>query len=209
MKQKITKPPIKGKREVILEVSCELFFSKGYKNTKIIEIAEAANIGKGTFYEYFKSKEALLYELLNTKFRTDKQKIEAIASSNISQSEKIKSFFQFEIESMEINGASSNVLAQEMISPGFCTSDEIMSLIHKMFIHKYNFLENVIAEGIKKGEFNRIESSLATTALLGSISFYTAFKFNIIKHDIFTGIPFGNPGWNNEEFFRLILDGLI
>jgi len=209
MKQKIINQSIKGKREIILEVSCDLFFSKGYKNTKIIEIAEAANIGKGTFYEYFKSKEALLVELLSTKFETDKQKIEAITSSNISQAEKIKSFFQLEIESMVNNGASNNVLAQEMISPGFRTSDEIMRLIHKMFIHKYDFLENVITEGIKKGEFKKVESSLATTALLGAISFYAAFKFNIMNHDVFSGIPFGNPDWNNEEFFRLILNGLI
>ncbi|HZK87674.1 MAG TPA: TetR/AcrR family transcriptional regulator [Anaerovoracaceae bacterium] len=208
MKQKIINQPIKGKREIILEVSCSLFFSKGYKSTKIIEIAEAANIGKGTFYEYFKSKEALFFELLNTKFEMDKQMIEEIASSNISQAEKIKSFFQFEIESMENNGASNNVLAQEMISPGFCPSDEIMCLIHKMFIHKYNFLKNVITQGIKKGEFNKVEPALATTALLGSISFYTAFKFNIMNHDVFTNIPFGNPDWNNEEFFRLILNGL-
>lgn len=208
MKQKIINQPIKGKREIILEVSCDLFFNKGYKNTKIIEIAEAANIGKGTFYEYFKSKEALLVELLGTKFETDKQKIETIASANISQAEKIKSFFQFEIESMVNNGASNNVLAQEMISPGFWTSDEIMCLIHKMFIHKYDFLNNVITDGIKKGEFKKVESSLATTALLGSISFYTAFKFNIMNHDVFADIPFGNPDWNNEEFFRLILNGL-
>lgn len=208
MKQKTTKQPIKGKREIILEVSCALFFSKGYKNTKIIEIAEGANIGKGTFYEYFKSKEALLFELLNAKFEIDKEKIQAIAASDISQSDKIKSFFQFEIESMEINGPSNNVLAQEMISPGFCTSNEIMDLIHKMFIHKYNFLENVIAEGIKKDEFNKIDSSLATTALLGSISFYTAFKFNILNHGVFAGNPFGNPNWNNDDFFKLILNGL-
>jgi len=209
MKLKVINQSIKGKREIIMDVSCNLFFSKGYKNTKIIEIAEAANIGKGTFYEYFKSKEALLVELLSTKFETDKQKIEAIASSNISQAEKIKSFFQFEIESMVNNGANNNVLAQEMISPGFRTSDEIMCLIHKMFIHKYDFLENVITEGIKNGEFKKVESSLATTALLGAISFYTAFKFNIMNHDVFSGIPFGNSDWNNEEFFRLILNGLI
>jgi AcrR family transcriptional regulator len=208
MKPKPTNQSIKGKREIILEVSCDLFFSKGYKNTKIIEIAEAANIGKGTFYEYFISKEALLVELLSTKFEMDKQKIETIASSNSSQADKVKSFFQFEIESMESNGASNNVLAQEMISPGFSTSDEIICLIHKMFIHKYYFLENVITEGIKKGEFNKFDSSLATTALLGAISFYAAFKFNIIKHDIRSDIPFENTNWNNEEFFRLILNGL-
>src|SRR5665648_811289 len=182
MKLKVINQSIKGKREIIMDVSCNLFFSKGYKNTKIIEIAEAANIGKGTFYEYFKSKEALLVELLSTKF---------------------------EIESMVNNGANNNVLAQEMISPGFRTSDEIMCLIHKMFIHKYDFLENVITEGIKNGEFKKVESSLATTALLGAISFYTAFKFNIMNHDVFSGIPFGNSDWNNEEFFRLILNGLI
>lgn len=49
------------RREQILSVALSLFFKKGYKNTKISDIAEAANISKGLVYRYFESKAEILF----------------------------------------------------------------------------------------------------------------------------------------------------
>jgi AcrR family transcriptional regulator len=49
------------RREQILSVALSLFFKKGYKNTKISDIAEAANISKGLIYRYFESKAEILF----------------------------------------------------------------------------------------------------------------------------------------------------
>ncbi|MFQ6038966.1 MAG: TetR/AcrR family transcriptional regulator [Candidatus Aminicenantales bacterium] len=48
------------KRERILEAAISVFAKKGTANTKMAEIAEAAEIGKGTLYEYFQNKEDIL-----------------------------------------------------------------------------------------------------------------------------------------------------
>ena len=50
------------KREEIANTAFLLFMQKGYTNTKIVDIAGAMNIGKGTVYEYFKSKEDILLD---------------------------------------------------------------------------------------------------------------------------------------------------
>jgi len=47
-----------------LEVALELFHAKGIYWTKIEDITERADIGKGTFYQYFSTKEELLEVLL-------------------------------------------------------------------------------------------------------------------------------------------------
>lgn len=47
-------------RERIVEKSLELFFSKGFEQTTLDEIALAANISRRTFFYYFKSKEDVL-----------------------------------------------------------------------------------------------------------------------------------------------------
>jgi len=199
---------MKSKRETIMESAFELFFSKGYKNTKIIEIAELAGIGKGTVYEYFKSKEAILFELLNAKLECDKGKLQAIKASNLSGEDQIKAFFQFEIDSIENYGPGSNVLAQEMMSPGFDAAEKVMGIMHKIFIIKYEFICEVIAAGIQNGEFKPIDSSLAATGIFGAVNFYTAFKYNIIQHKLKPELPFANSTWNQEEFFSLIFHGL-
>jgi len=51
-------------RKQLLEVALALFFEKGIYWTKIEDITDRADVGKGTFYQYFETKEALLQELL-------------------------------------------------------------------------------------------------------------------------------------------------
>ncbi len=51
-------------RRVLLEVALGLFYEKGIYWTKIEDITERADVGKGTFYQYFGTKEDLLAELL-------------------------------------------------------------------------------------------------------------------------------------------------
>jgi AcrR family transcriptional regulator len=47
------------RRNLILDAAQTLFFSKNYNEITIEEIAEKAQLAKGTLYTYFKSKEAL------------------------------------------------------------------------------------------------------------------------------------------------------
>ncbi len=51
----------------IIEVGGRLFKEKGFNNTTVDEIAREAEIGKGTFFNYFPTKEALLREFVEQK----------------------------------------------------------------------------------------------------------------------------------------------
>lgn len=53
----------KKKREDILDAAMRVFAQKGFHRTKMEEVALAANIGKGTIYEYFQSKSELFLSL--------------------------------------------------------------------------------------------------------------------------------------------------
>ncbi len=55
-----------GKRERILKVSLKLFMEKGFNQTSIEEITKFAGISKGSFYTYFKSKEELLENIIES-----------------------------------------------------------------------------------------------------------------------------------------------
>ena len=54
----------KQKKRKILKKAFELFRKNGYKDTKVEDITRKLGISKGSFYTYFKTKEELLYELL-------------------------------------------------------------------------------------------------------------------------------------------------
>lgn len=51
-------------RRAILEAAVTLFAQKGVHETSIADIMASANLGLGTFYNYFASKEEILLELL-------------------------------------------------------------------------------------------------------------------------------------------------
>lgn len=53
------------RRKDIVDAAEKVFFSKGYEIATVDEIAEVAELSKGTIYVYFKSKEDLLYEVFN------------------------------------------------------------------------------------------------------------------------------------------------
>ncbi|GAA0179517.1 TetR/AcrR family transcriptional regulator [Clostridium sediminicola] len=54
-----------NKREEIITISADLFHKYGYSNVGLKKILDTANIPKGSFYHYFKSKDQLLMEVIN------------------------------------------------------------------------------------------------------------------------------------------------
>ncbi len=63
------------KQKAILEASYNLFIEKGYHETTIDDIAHAAKVGKGTIYNYFTDKEAILTFLMDNTLRNVLEKL--------------------------------------------------------------------------------------------------------------------------------------
>lgn len=68
------------KKAEILKSGRELFNTKGYKQTKVSDIAEMAGIGVGTFYNYYSSKEKLFLEIYSKDSEDFKKRIEMISA---------------------------------------------------------------------------------------------------------------------------------
>jgi AcrR family transcriptional regulator len=54
------------RKQQLLDCAGELFATKGYANTRIADICDAAGVAKGLFYWYFENKEALFVELVRS-----------------------------------------------------------------------------------------------------------------------------------------------
>src|SRR5712692_10353211 len=54
-----------GKRELILRAATRVFARNGYFNSKVADIARAAEVADGTVYLYFKSKEEILHSIFD------------------------------------------------------------------------------------------------------------------------------------------------
>jgi len=58
------------REEAIIEAAKELIGEKGYRNTSIEEIAEKAEVGPATVYNYFNSKSGLFLSIFNKEVET-------------------------------------------------------------------------------------------------------------------------------------------
>src|SRR5580658_9843378 len=53
-----------NKRKIIIETAVRLFSEQPFNKVRLDDVAEAAGVGKGTVYIYFKNKEELYYSLI-------------------------------------------------------------------------------------------------------------------------------------------------
>jgi TetR/AcrR family transcriptional regulator, cholesterol catabolism regulator len=58
--------PGTSRREELLAIAAQLFAHKGFRNTTVRDIAEAAGILSGSLYHHFDSKESMVDEILRT-----------------------------------------------------------------------------------------------------------------------------------------------
>lgn len=66
------KTPGKHNRDRIVDAAWELFWLQGYHATSVADIAQLAGLPKGSIYNYFESKEALLLHVLGRlKYQTE------------------------------------------------------------------------------------------------------------------------------------------
>lgn len=53
-----------SKRELLIETAARLFYARGFHATGVADILAAAGVAKGTLYQHFPSKEALMEEVV-------------------------------------------------------------------------------------------------------------------------------------------------
>ncbi|AXT84323.1 TetR family transcriptional regulator [Aeromicrobium sp. A1-2] len=58
--------PPSARRDELLQIAADLFATKGFKNTTVRDIADAAGILSGSLYHHFDSKESMVDEILST-----------------------------------------------------------------------------------------------------------------------------------------------
>lgn len=79
------------KKDQIVEAAAYVFSQKGYSGAVIADIASQANIGKGTVYEYFTSKEDLFFAVFEWfQKKTEKAATVGISSLSGSAADRLK-----------------------------------------------------------------------------------------------------------------------
>jgi AcrR family transcriptional regulator len=80
------------RRKEIIDAARSVFATRGFSETKLEDVAERAEFGKGTLYNYFPNKEALFASVIEDSFATVNGVAEEALSADVPFEEKIGGF---------------------------------------------------------------------------------------------------------------------
>jgi AcrR family transcriptional regulator len=92
-------------KEKIVDAALATFSKNGYDRTRMDDIAEAANVSKGTLYLYFKNKEELFFAISERNIRELKEQL----STLLTKSEDLISSAENVYENFRSNTSGTNV----------------------------------------------------------------------------------------------------
>lgn len=130
-------------KEKIYATSIKLFKSKGIDNVTIQDIAKAANVSVGSFYNYYKSKN----DILNQQFLKADVRFGEFVKNNLKGStikEKIKNYMLFYIDFVKNQPFDFIKILYNNDNTLFIKEGRAMQTL----------LDPIIEEGIKIGEIN-------------------------------------------------------
>ena len=161
-----------AKKLEILHAAAKVFAQKGVVNTKMIDIAVEAGIGKGTIYEYYRSKE----EIFGDSFRLIFDHMESQLADAIGKTDdpvlKLRKLIQVTLkEFLEHSGDLAGIMMDFWAEGVRTKNDEIMNVINLEQIYsEYRIMiADILHDGINKGVFREVDANSLAAIIIGSL----------------------------------------
>ncbi len=163
--------PQKDKRDRIIEAAARVFAQKGYAGSSVADIAVKAEIGKGTIYAYFDSKEDLFFAVFEwfilqtgTEAKVSvshlggsaTQRLEVLSDSIMGMWDEIQDVFTLTIEFWAASSSSQ-------------IRDRFKEAFRRLYNEFRGLVVALIRDGIERGEFRSdVDSASIAAALVGT-----------------------------------------
>ncbi len=165
-------------KEEMLEAALRLFSEKGFHKVSMQEIAEEAEFGVGTLYNFFESKEQLFVELMKVGIEKFGQALIPILDSTKDEREKLSEFIEAHVDLIE-----SNIDFIRLYISQYGTSTSTKPMLKDISIDLNiivaNKLENIIKTGMQKKIFKRVHPEIVALSLRATLE---AFGLESSEH---------------------------
>lgn len=160
--------PVKELRErQIKEAALRLFSEKGFHNTTITQIAGAADLGKGTIYWYWRSKEALAFSLVEEMLADFLSNIERARDG---EGPVIERFERLVAEVAELYYRETEYLRllwKFRVDRSYIFNEEYTRRVTSYYVRMREALESLLEQGMKSGELRVMDSKRMAFIILG------------------------------------------
>ncbi len=157
---------VNDKRYRIMKGAAKIFAEKGFHRAKMEEIAQEADVGKGTVYEYFSSKQQLFIEM----FKQGKDYYldalnRAVENEPVFYS-KLKNIAYLHLNFFKEHKDLARIFMQEFLQLGV----EMQEAVFQLEEYEIKLLEELFQQGVREGYFRPANTKVAARAFYGSIN---------------------------------------
>ncbi len=146
-------------REKIFRTALRLFADRGFFETTTEQITEAADVGQGTFFNYFPTKQHILTVLFEIQLR----KVSAACVQADSEGAVIKDILHSLVHDIAKEPGKSQALTRSLFS-AFVSNEVVRGLVSRTLLEGRKELAVMIATGQRRGEI-RTDRNAADLAL--------------------------------------------
>lgn len=141
------------KRDQILEAGMDVMKCQGYNGTSVKDIVDAAGVPKGSFYNYFDSKEAFAVTALERASAADLAAGTAVLSNRqVPPLERLVEFFQSQIGRCCDNQFSTGCFLGNMCQEMADSSELIRAKLRRLLEEHTRLIQSVLDEAVARGE---------------------------------------------------------
>ena len=156
-----------NKKQLIIEAAIKVFARDGLEKGKIADIAKEAGIGKGTVYEYFRSKDDIFKVIEESVFSDFNLVFKELNSSTFSPTEKLSTLMETGMDMFMEMGDILLIIMELWAQAG---RGHVHGSDPSLFVEYYDDfrkgVESILSEGILFGEFRDMNKEGVATLLL-------------------------------------------
>lgn len=182
------------RRHEIFHAAAHLFLKQGFHETSMQQVAEAAGVGKSTLYDYFPTKDDILVFTVEDEIIEALAHAKEIANKNVSAEKKLRQIMQMQMGFLEDN---KQLLVKLNFESQRLKADSQERIQEKRRVYQ-NLVCDIIEEGIRNGEFRKINPLLAARTLL-----------LLLTTVIYTTRPTGTPESMLKDAMDIFFGGVL
>ena len=172
--------------EEILDAALALFTEKGFSATRMIDVAKAAGISKGTLYLYFENKEAMFRDVVQQRITPQLDQVELLLEEfEGTQAELLRHM---------INGwwmgvacTSLSAIPKIIVSESGNFPELAEYFTRTVVVRSRNLFSKVVSRGMLNGEFELYESETVARLIIAPLVQATIWMHSLKPYDDETG----------------------
>jgi TetR/AcrR family transcriptional repressor of nem operon len=165
-------PRTSGAKERLTDAAMDLIWENSYGATSVDAICERADVRKGSFYYFFKSKSELAAAALEADWKKRKMDMDSIFSPTVSPLERLERYFDFVHNRLvEMQKKCGSVLGCPLLTLGSEVSTQDKPLrdkVQQILDRKVAYFESAIRDAHAQGLIVAPDAKAKAKALFGS-----------------------------------------